>query len=275
MVMGKGEEAILNDIADHGSALLSSPLPPSAWRSLYATFDEFCQKVADDSRHHTVFDEVASEWRGRVGREFSGYFSPYYRDRVAEKGKDNKKIIQSCVPYHEYLWRNRPDLMEVPVFRRMFDGLTAALATSYMTIVPLVRALVKRDDRLKERLFAGGHLPPVAIRLLSYSQDDGRWATQRHVDKSAITVILHTDDPLNDQRLLVYRPNGGGMLQERERSEEKARVFYGAALQEAGYDQYRPAVHAVRGLGTQETRHSAIFFWLLRGIDLSEFDTTA
>jgi hypothetical protein len=120
-------------------------------------------------------------------------------------------------------------------------------------------------------------MPPVAIRLLQYF-GDSQFYTDPHVDKSAITIIADTDDPADDP-CLVFGPLTPRvpLLSEfapiQKRGDESL-LFLGAAAREAGFNDFRPIPHAVRPAREQRVRHSAIFFWLLPGIDLKAFSTS-
>jgi hypothetical protein len=66
---------------------------------------------------------------------------------------------------------------------------------------------------------------------------------------------------------------GNGKLIQAGTSTGKGVAFYGAALKEAGYSEFSPLVHAIRPVGPGLTRYSIVLFWLLPGVDLSQFST--
>lgn len=270
-----------NEILTHGVARVASPLPKFVWRDLYASFASFAE-VASHLEYADIFDIEAKEWQAESGLRlhFSGYFSPYYRNRVGQSGRDNKKVIQFCEPYYRYLCRSQPQLFEMIEFRVLVDRMMAVLYSSLASYTPLVHALSGIDHELAENLLQGDLGPPVAIRLISYQGDD-YYFTNPHVDKSAITVILDTDEP-NDRPCLVFAPHGRESTPPLSEfapvltREGEALAFLGAAPREANHRKFLPAGHAVRrleGSGMPSVRNVAIFFWLLPGIDLARFNT--
>lgn len=262
-----------------GATRVPAPLPRFLWRDLYTSFAAFAEVASSRPEYADTFDRKAKAWQVESGLRlhFSGYFSPYYRDRMGQAGRDNKKVIQFCEPYYRYLCETEPQLFELAEFRTLVDGMMAALYSSLAAYTPLVYALKDIDPKLAETLLPREMMPPVAIRLIRY-QGDNYYFTNPHVDKSAITVILDTDEP-EDSPCLVFAPQGRGsapLLSEFApvlRREGEALVFLGAAPREAHYPNLLPAGHAVRSLESPRVRNVAIFFWLLPGIDLAKFDT--
>ena len=268
-----------NTLSTSGVSTIPPPLPVSAWLRLYNKFDAFVEAVAKLPREHRLaFDEAAASWRTESGLRFhySGYFSPYYRDRVGETGKDQKQILQSCIPYYSYLSEHHPHLLAMPEFETLLNGLHAALASIYADCLPFVHALREFAPALSDALLSRDTMPPVVLRLLRY-EASCQFLTHPHVDKSAITIIAHTDDPPDDPCLVfaprvsdhplplsAFAPAG---------SSDQALMFMGAAPQQAGLSRFSAAPHAVRPVREKRVRHSAVFFWLLPGIDLHPFST--
>ena len=268
------------DVLAKGTGQVPQPLPKSAWVELYQQFTAFAEFVSAHPELSDTFDVTAKEWQAESGfrSHFSGYFSPYYRNRAGESSRDNKIIFQFCEPYYRYLSEREPELFALPPFRNLVDGLMAALFSAFATYLPLVNALRDIDPALAHRLLPIARVAPVSIRLLRYYSDK-KFFTNPHVDKSAITVILDTDEPI-DQPCLVFAPRSDGSAPRLSQfapvphREHESLVFFGAAPQQAGHTAFSPAAHAVKPLTTSQVRHVAIFFWLLPGIDLAMFDTT-
>jgi hypothetical protein len=153
----------------------------------------------------------------------------------------------------------------------------AALYSSLTTYLPLVRELHKVAPDLAAALLPPDGAPSVAIRLIRYNPDN-YFFTNPHVDKSAITFIADTDEPMSEAGLVFapLRSSGPPRLSEfqpvRKNSGESL-GFLGAAARQAHFDHFEPAPHAVRPLSTLAIRHVAIVFWLLPGVNLAEFDT--
>jgi len=270
------ESVIWQEVFERGVAHIAPPLPRWVWQRLYDALDAFADFVAANSEYATVFDTTAKAWQADRGLEFSGYFSPYFRNRVGQAGKDQKYIFQICEPYFRYLADQQPRLLALPTFARLAESALATLYSLHAAMLPLMRALRAKHPGLHAALMQDDVMPPVVLRLLHY-RGDGQFFTDPHVDKSAVTVIVNTDDPVDDP-CLVFAPStvGTPLLSEFRavrKHQDEALVFLGAAGREAGFSGCAPAPHAVRPARVPRTRHSAIFFWLLPGIDLRSFST--
>jgi hypothetical protein len=266
-------------LLDSGVAAVPAPLPKGAWQELYSAFDEFVGSLPKDSEERDLYNQYAKEWQalGGLRDTYGGYFSPYFRDTSGVEGRDNKRIIQLCAPYYKYLHDRDAVLLRNDRFRRLLDKMMAALLTSYSSIIGPIAELEAVEPDFVRALHPRGELPPVVIRLLSYGRDD-QLSTNPHVDKSAITVILDSDDTDTNPRLVFGDANAHGVQRLSSftpflKGPDESIVFFGAAPSQAGYERLRPAPHAVRPF-LEPTRHSAIFFWLLPDFDMHDFDTT-
>ena len=272
------DNSLWTKVSQNGVAKIPAPLPKHTWRQLYMSLSRFGEWFSEHKEYGDVFDQTAKAWQIDSGLKlyFSGYFSPYYRDRTNQVGRDNKRVIQFCEPYYRYLCDQAPTLLKIPEFRSLVQGMMAALYSSYATFLPTLRELSAIDPQLCKALMPDGTLPPVVLRLIEY-QSDAYYFTNPHVDKSAVTIILDTDEP-TDQSCLVFAPRENALprlsdFSPVQKQDRDALVFFGAAPQVANHGWAIPAPHAVRPLKAPFTRHVAIFFWLLPGVDLSRFDT--
>src|SRR4051812_40232442 len=84
------EAKIWKQVLEQGTAMIPAPLPPLVFRRLYNALDEFAAFVAEHDQYADVFDTTAKSWQAEsgLGLHFSGYFSPYFRNRVGQAGKD-------------------------------------------------------------------------------------------------------------------------------------------------------------------------------------------
>lgn len=269
-----------SQILDSGIGVISAPRSKDSWRHLYSLYDAFVEYVGNHPAKLPLFNETAKKWQSESGLKqfFSGYFSPYFRDTTDTEGKDNKQTIQFCEPYYRYLYQERSELLEIESFRRLADGLMSHMLSCFSAVVPTVSALGEFEQSLYQALVPRSAMPPIALRLIRYSSDKV-FATNPHVDKSAITVIADTDDA-EDDPLLVFGPTTfvgqlklSDFVPVQKRSDESL-ILLGAAPREAGFSKFRPSPHAVLPILTKKVRHSAIFFWLMPYLDLENFDTT-
>jgi hypothetical protein len=275
----KSNTEIWRTILERGAAPIPAPLPSGVWARLYDAFDTFSDFVEEHHEYANVFDTTARAWQSESGLalHFSGYFSPYFRDRVGQTGKDQKKIFQFCEPYFRYLADYHPELLSIASFARLAEGSLAALYAVYSAVFPLICSLGHLNEKLLSALLPRNTMPPISIRLLRYN-GDSHFFTNPHVDKSAITIITDTDDPADDPCLVFAPPAVAQPLLSQfapiQKGKNESLLFLGAAAREAGFADFRPAPHAVRPSREQRVRHSAIFFWLLPGTDLKLFSTS-
>jgi hypothetical protein len=270
---------IWNDVISQGVARVPAPLPKMVWRRLYQSFASFVDCLSSHPELGNTFDQTAKSWQADSGfkLDFSGYFSPYYRNRTGQVGRDNKKVVQFCEPYYRYLCERAPELLAIPQYRSLTEGMMSALYSAFATYLPLVDALAEVDSRLRQALIPRSAAPAVALRLIRY-ESDAYYFTNPHVDKSALTVVIDSDEPSNES-CLVFAPQQKtapklSEFKPAQREEGDALLFFGAAPREANHAWAVPAAHAVRPLQKPMSRNVAIFFWLLPGIDMSGFSTS-
>lgn len=265
-------------VVEHGAAVIPAPLPSTVWQHLYDALDLFTKHVAISVKYAETFNRAAKEWQERSGLslQFSGYFSPYFRNRLGQKDKDQKAIFQICEPYYRYLSRTHPELLAVQEFGSLVEGTLAAMQSVYCAVLPHILSLNLEHSEFLSAIRPIDGLPPIALRLLHY-ESDSHFFTDPHVDKSAVTIILNTDDPLDDPCLTFAPADSTNPLLSQfvpvPVQRDQSILFLGAAGREAGFSGLRPAVHAVKPAKANRVRHSAIFFWLLPGIDLRTFST--
>ena len=273
-------KTVWTDILRTGFARIPQTLPRTAWSHLYEGFDDFTSSLGDAALI-ADFNSEAKRWQKASGLQqfFGGYFSPYYRDTTNQAGKDQKRILQICEPFYRFVYENGSPLLENEKYRRVLDGMMAALYSTMAGFEPYINALKEIDPKAYRALVPQTGLPPVALRLLSYSAD-AALATNPHVDKSAITIIADTDDSLENSKLVYCGSSNSDrmlMLSDFKSFDAEAGecvVFLGAALEEAGHPEFKALPHAVQPVISSTPRHSAVFFWLLPGQDMETFNTT-
>lgn len=104
--------------------------------------------------------------------------------------------------------------------------------------------------------------------------------TDWHKDKTVLSSIIWNSDP-NDRQKLEFLPENSEesepptnqpLVHETNGDRSPAYIFWGAALQEAGYD-VQPTAHAVQPVTSEAYRYSMAVFWLLPEMDMSGFET--
>lgn len=265
------------ELINNGIASIPCPLTNQRWEELYILFDKFIRSLSSDEKNS--FNLEAKKWQETSGLSlfYGGYFSPYYRDTTKLEGKDNKQIFQICLPYFQYLDSTNSVLLQNESFKRLLECSIATMMVCYQSLIPLVERFKTYDSTLYNRLIPSASLPPIALRLIRY-ENDALLATNPHVDKRALTLLLNSNsDPENDKVILAKDINKENLslndFGSINRVKNQSLLFFGAAPREAGFQNYKPMPHAVSPF-KEPVRHSAVFFWLLPDHDMSSFDTT-
>lgn len=266
-------------VLEPGVAIVPAPLSKTVWERLYVEFDKFAQSVSGDTEFSKRYNVEAKEWqKEKKNRElYGGYFSPYFRDTSKIPGRDKKRIVQLCEPYYRHLHQKNSVLLTNPFFVRLIDGMMAALYSCCAAVTPILNDLEEIEPFLYERLMLKAELPPVSLRLLSYDADP-QFATNPHVDKSAFTVIVDADDPVEASKTIFcpHAPESAppklSSFKPIRKNANEALLFLGAAPRVGGFANFLPMPHAV-GPFEGVVRHSAVFFWHLPNTDMQDFDT--
>ena len=182
--------SILRRLALEGS--VSCPmLPEVTARRAHNALDSVVAFADHSPAWARNFNLLGADWkqRQRPGLGNSGYFAPYYRDRNGQAHADQKVIYQTC---HNFIRERQPDQYPNPA-----DSLDTALRDVMGFCEPymfnIVRLILTLEPELASHFFDQDGRPLLAARALRYSPD-GLAATNPHVDKSALSCVIHTTD---------------------------------------------------------------------------------
>jgi HAD superfamily hydrolase (TIGR01509 family) len=233
--------------------------------SMYAEFDRW---LLVNTRHHEV-EEVGLAWLKTHSEplKYSGYFKPYSRVSYGAKNKDQKAVLQIGGGFTDYCIRQQA-LPSLRMLQRYLDVIVAACPVVFSDMISDIKSV----SPALARQIAPSEGPSLAARIIRY-EGDSFAGTNLHVDKSALTCILHTSD-LQGESKLVYVDQQGNLAPIRTGMGRGA-TFYGAALKQAGHSMFSPLIHGVTPISEGRIRYSTILFWLLPGLDLSRFSTSA
>ena len=251
--------------------------------NIHTAFDDLIAYAGDNPDWVDHFNQKASNWKSEArvsGMLNSGYFAPYYRD-VRGRGKDNKVTYQTCDAFRSSCQAGSDVVSVLP---QPVEHLDKALSTALAEILPsfsmVTDSVVTLIPHLKDRLVLENGDPNVSIRVLKYFVD-GSASTNPHVDKSALTYIMHTSDGAEGGSLTFASPSNEQLKITDFKNPDDfgtplssfGHVLVGEAFNAAGFTSLKATPHAaLKPLGG-EVRYSIIAFWLVRGVDLAPFTT--
>lgn len=250
---------------------------------IHVAFDDVITYAGDNPEWVDRFNQKSSAWKNEArvaGMLNSGYFGPYYRD-VRGMGKDNKVTYQTCNAFHASCQKD-PDVENIlpqPV-ECLDSALSEALVEGLSSFSKVADSIATVMPHLKDVLVLENKEPNVSIRVLKYFFD-GRVSTNPHVDKSALTYIMHTSDGAEGGSLTFASPSNKELTVADFRNPNDfgaplssfGHVLIGEAFNAAGLTSLKATPHAALKPSSGEVRYSIIAFWLLRGVDLAPFNT--
>jgi hypothetical protein len=257
---------ISDDFGLRGRTWINAPHPFSAnfLAATYRAFDTFIDTVDDPGR----IERDGRAWIEQADNRlrFSGYFKPYYRVSGGGPNKDSKHVLQVASSYLDFAATGGGGraLSAISPYAQCLLGAAHFIFSPFADHIRRVRA--DAYDRLR----MNGAQPSLAVRLIRY-EGDALAGTNLHVDKTALSCIVHASDWGAESRLVLATDDG--QLVQAGKIEGAGVAFYGAALKAAGYAEFSPVIHAIKAVGIGQRRHSVVLFWLLPGVDLSAFST--
>ena len=239
------------------------PLSEQFFLSMYSSFDQYISEEATPERieerglnHLTARDERL---------RYSGYFKPYFRCSRGGSFKDYKYVLQTNSSFVDELMMEHEDN-----FCLVGPYLKTLLALAPQIFSPALEYIRQNSLDAFNSLYDELGRRSFAARIIKY-QGDSLAGTNFHVDKSALSCILHASDWGNRSRLVFASIDSGVMSL--GTSPGRGVTFFGAALAECGYCEFPALMHAVRSIGEGQVRFSTVLFCLQPGVDLSTFST--
>lgn len=243
---------------------------------LYKLYDQVIDLMSQDTYFYETYKLASERWKSiaKNNNLYGRFFKPYYRDRRGVIGTDEKVILQTCPSFYQYLAFSFYNIyMNYPVLERLKSKLMAIILAHKKHVVQFIHLM---DDGLKKVLMPESGETPVSIRILRYEKDS-KLSTNPHVDKTAFTLILNTNDPPDREKLIVRNVDEPikylSQYEVPKIHEDHSLLFFGAALEQAGHKAYKALAHAVLPFNHSHERYSIILFWHLPNFDMSNFST--
>lgn len=250
----------------------------------YLLFDELCNAVSHDRSIADRLYAAVQEWQaeGDIARYFCGVPAGFKtrNDRDGSSGHRFKDYLQYTLAFAQSNAFRRSGLQSFPCVAQLYESLAELHFTCSGLFTQAIKSICNlANQSLYSRLVYDDRLAPVVIKVLRYRRNPLRWATDPHFDKSALSLIIHSDDEEFSVRLGAQ---GSGAIR---LSELRSPISYpkspvdpndavlitGLCLREMGLGEFPPSPHLVLPVTDRPFRHSIVAFYLvpyLRGTDI-------
>lgn len=269
--------ADLDQLKRNGYTSIPKLFSQGYYDELYLLFDEFIDVMTKNRELLEEFRKAGEKWKTIAKNDnlYSNFFTPYYRDRRGLPGKDEKVILQTCELFHTYLTMSYSGMyLDYPIIGNLFNRLMHIILAHNKHLLKLIYEL---GSEIQKKLIPNNGEIPVSIRILRY-ENDSLMSTNPHVDKTAFTIILNTNDPINQERLIAHKNVNKSIHLSKysipDIPKEDSLLFCGAAFEEFGYQAFKALAHAVLPFNHAKKRYSIILFWHFPDLDMSKFSTS-
>lgn len=253
---------------------IESPISDSFAESIKMIFDSFTKSQISNKSFAQEFDQIYASWASDESnrKKFGGYYTPYFRNSIPRDGFDDKIVWQ----FHKSFLKTLTDSKILS--SKHSSQLNHLINIGIKHIEPFAKKIAKADPDLLPRLLPKDSELPVVVRLMKYVQKESL-STNPHVDKTAISNIIWTDDPL-DSQCLIFDISGSadieGFIQPNfsEIDIKPSYVFFGAAISNLKSDtEFKESTHAVMPFFDRDERYSIAIFWVLSDHSMKDFST--
>lgn len=278
------ETIVASSLAGKGYHVFASSLPSHNWfRGLYSAFDRLVELIENDPTLDAEWDQAVRAWHATDDTAmFYCKIPPSFKDRAGRVGKRNKCYLQYCQDFA---------LSEPFVTSRL--GSIPEVCNVFQRLEELHFTCVDLFHRSFRSIFAGrndmdkvnypGRFSPIMFKLLRYNSDPRRFGTGPHYDKSALSLLLHSDDAEVTYRLGPFSNNAFRYSElhapisypSSSNSKNHAVLVCGSCLQAVGLSSFQPTPHSVLPIKKAEKRHSIVAFHIVPYLDTTNLVTKA
>ncbi len=272
----------LNKFEDRGYAVFNGVLPSMRWfEGVYEDFDRFIDSVESEPEKGLQLRRYAQEWLKEDDHDYYYCNVPCsYRNRLVNDRKRDKVYLQWCYDFsRSALFRGSAIGQESNTIR-----LCEKLEELEYICSPIFRDCIDDLGRTFPAFaarFDTNRALPVIFKLVRYSLSPLRFATDPHYDKSALSLILNSDDAhvnwkigkghscrLSDMAAPFDYPE--------DRDQPTDTILFPGLCLRAMDVAVDPAPHCVMPVTDRPYRHSIIAFLLIPGLgNMDALDTQA
>jgi hypothetical protein len=274
----EGAMSVSSRFREIGYDVVEQTVADSHFSAVDETFASFVAEIAERKEVQHALDDLQAKWM--TNKKRCSYYdgAPMgFRDRTGRSDKEAKRYFQYCQEFGQLARLECPDLFRVSktiaTLICLLDSCAASAETAMLTYIrmlaeeyPGIDAVLTRKDRPA----------PVLLRLIQYASSPVL-SVVPHVDKSALTLHMHSNDGPSE-RFIMGKPDEFPRLSTMKAVEraseagERALVFAGALLREAGFD-VPPTPHAVFGGTSSVPRQALVAFWLVPNLNTDHLTT--
>lgn len=277
--------SLLNEITENGYATLRRSMPSRYnFGALYALFDQVANIHCFEKQQNSRIKAEADAWQMMAGNQAAYAGAPMgFNDRRARTDKAEKYYFQYCREFHYYLRSHHASTYyQCPVFAAFAEKLFELSDLADGIFRGLAKELDNGAGNLSRVLFGNCGTPSILLKVLCY-EPSTTWGTVPHFDKSALSLVMNTDDVERENfRIGQYRPGitteeltAPDRIVEDGTAPGNALLFPGMCLYAIGESQIMPTPHGVLPVSNNRRRHSLIAFLLAPGIDTSAMETNS
>lgn len=249
------------------------------YKTLYKKFDVFIEKMSNDKDFaNKVYSSEKMYAANEALKKRYCNAPPSYRDPVTHPTKRfNKIYCQYIVEHHELLKQDETLPKEALEFYSLMNQVDSA---SKAIFHEQLQKLEKEKPGIQKLLY-GSHTDLTVIsKIVRYKKDlEHKWGTTPHFDKSALSLILDSDDKDNDSLLIcedvespsiesLHKPH---RMYAHKEDATSALLIPGLAFKQEKWD-IKPTLHGVAAFDN-EYRHAIISFLLIPDIDMANLQT--
>lgn len=249
------------------------------YRELYKSFDDFIELMETNQEFAQKVHDLESRFLGEKAQK-ARYCSapPSYRDPRHHSTKRFDKIYFQFIREHYDLVKD--EFRGIAAAHKFIESMRYLDESSKIMFKKMLPKIEERYPGFTEKVMGKHNDLTVISKIVRYHKGDTvQWGTTPHVDKSALSLILDSDDHDNDSLWLcenTTNPTIDGIKKPIRSYAHRddcssALVIPGAALVKAGIDLH-PTVHGVAPI-TKPFRHAVISFLLVPDMDMSDIVT--
>jgi hypothetical protein len=251
------------------------------YADIYYYFDRFIELMDEDGEFAKEIDATEQQFLSNTHIK-SRYCSapPSYRDPRKHSTKRFHKVYFQFIKEHCTMLEAVGLSSKNPDIKAFFDGMLAIDAASKKMFEQILQHLEPLYPGIIKKAYGQYNELTVITKIVRYEQaENGQWGTTPHVDKSALSLILNSDDP-NDESLWlcedldnpsIAKMNKPNRIFNRRFDCSSALLIPGAECLKVGFN-LKPTVHGVRPI-TRPYRHAAVSFLLIPDVDMSDIVT--
>lgn len=282
--LGEVGNLLENNLRVNGFHVIAKSLPPRLWfQKLYETYD----RVLDELQHDPVLiedlDDHMRAWQAvDDNKDYLGGTPPTFRDRGERADKEDKTYFQFSRAFYTSRFFAGSLIAKLPAMKELLGYMSELHDIAARLFGESFLALEEDHPGITRAMSVNATTPPIVVKAIRYNANPERFAENNaHYDKSALTLILNSDDP--DTLVRVAPFNASGVSRKSFckavdypaslAAPNDATLISGLCLQEAGFPDLAPTPHYILPIDRPYARHSVVAFYLVPGMCTESFLT--